>query len=74
MRVCLDGGGTFSDAPEGVIVIYDDVRVSAEDEEGHVEFHFSHEGLITDVWADNENVGSDGETIDELVTRLCKED
>jgi len=74
MRVSLDGGSTFTNAPEGVIVVYDDVLVPGEDEEGHVEFHFSHEGLITDVWVANENLGSEGETIDELVTRLCKED
>lgn len=70
MKVSTDGGQTFVDAPEGVIVCYEDVLAPGEDENATVEFKFTHEGLITDVWVGNENPGSEGETIEELIDRL----
>ena len=71
MKVSLDGGETYQDAPNGVRVIYD-VIVDDEDGDGDGELHINltDEGIIImDVWSD-ENHGTNSETTDEIVERL----
>lgn len=74
MKVSLDGGVTYVDAPEGVRVMYENVLIPGEDAYGEVLFNFSTQGIITDVWTLESNVGTESETIDELVERLVEKE
>ena len=68
MKVSLDGGLTFQEKDE-VRIIYDNVIV----EEGNAELHVTatHEGLISDVFFTGGNLGTEGETAQEITDRLC---
>ncbi len=75
MQVSLDGGQTFVDAPQGVVVLYPKVDVPGEDERGQVNFSFTEEGLITDVWVSREehldhNIGTSSQMLDDIVGDL----
>jgi hypothetical protein len=77
-RVSLDGGTTYQDAPQGIRVIYEVEEVPGEDGEGEVHLNLTPEGIITDVWVSREssldhNIGTQSETVDELVTRLVED-
>jgi hypothetical protein len=78
IKVSLDGGATYQEAPEGVRVAYEDVDIPGEDSAGELHANFTHEGLILDVWASrneplDHNIGTSSETVDEIVERLVRE-
>jgi hypothetical protein len=78
MKVSLDGGETFVEAPNGVRVVYENVDVPGEDESGEVHVNLTHEGIITDVWVSrveslDHNIGTSSSTVDEIVERLVDE-
>jgi hypothetical protein len=73
--VSLDGGVTYQPATDGVRIIYQEVDVPGEDEDGELHVNCTHEGLILDVWMNNEestNIGTNSETVDEIVSRLVE--
>ncbi len=53
MKVSLDGGVTYVEAPEGVRIIYEEVMIPNKDDPGELHINATHEGLITDVWVSN---------------------
>lgn len=74
MEVSLDGGLTWQKAPAGVRIAYKGVHVDGEDGRGEVHINCTHQGLITDIWSGKEeNVGTDCVMIDDIVSRLVKE-
>lgn len=65
MRVSLDGGQTWQDANDQVVVAYD------PDEEGiDVTIHLTHEGVIVNIWEGGICVGTSSETVTEIAERL----
>lgn len=75
MKVSLDGGVTYVEAPEGVRVIHDGVMLDGEGGRGEIHFNHTHEGLITDVWTttnegEDYNIGTGAEDLDHIATRL----
>lgn len=52
IKISLDGGVTYQDAPEGVRIIYSEVSVDLDGKESVGELHLNHtnEGMIYDVW------------------------
>lgn len=75
IEISLDGGQTYDPAPEGFRVIYNDVMVNGEDEDGELQFNFTGEGMITDLWVSREgrldhNIGTDSEMIEDIQGRL----
>jgi len=76
MKISLDSGLTWIDAPEGVRVSYDvDIPNGDVEEpiEGELLINCTHEGVISDViWFDA--VGAtEGETAQEIVDRLVED-
>ncbi len=78
LQVSLDGGVTFQDAPEGVIVHRELEHVAGEDESGKLILNMTEEGLITDVWVTrgdaDHNIGTSCSLYDDLVTDLIEDD
>lgn len=75
IKISLDGGRTFVDAPEGVRVIYDEVMIPGEDSSGELHLNLTHEGVISDLWTTRDepidhNIGTSSEMLDDLVFRL----
>ena len=69
----LDSGKTWIEC-DGIVVQVDEQLLPGEDVEGEVLFNFTHEGLITDVWAEGSfNAGTSSEGYGEIVVRLCEE-
>jgi len=70
MKVSLDGGATW--------VEVENVRVSQAVEdpegenEGHIEFNFTGEGLVTDVWVNDVCEGTSSEMYQEIGDRLVQ--
>lgn len=52
MKVSLDGGQTYQDAPEGVRIVYDNIPVVIDGEDSLGELHINHttETVVTDLW------------------------
>ncbi|MDF2461855.1 MAG: hypothetical protein K0Q43_90 [Ramlibacter sp.] len=50
MQFSIDGGVTWQHAHEGIRVSLRDTPVPGEDMPGQLDFNFTHEGLITDLW------------------------
>lgn len=71
MKVSLDGGNNWQDAPD-VRVLYDDISVPGEDESGEVQITLTHEGLIRDLWVAGVNIGTGSQTIDELTVEMVE--
>lgn len=77
IEVSLDGGETYDPAPQGVRITYKDVIVDSEDEDGELDFNFTHEGMVTDLWVSREdpmdhNLATDSEMIEDIQHRLVK--
>ena len=75
VRVSLDGGVTYSPAPQGVRLIYPKVFVPGEDEPGELHINCTQEGLVTDVWVSREehldhNIGTGAELLEDIVSNL----
>ena len=74
MKVSIDGGTTYQEAPDGVRVIYDDVDVWDGDRactiEAELHVNCTHEGLIQDVIYFDEVGGTSSEMAQEIVDRL----
>lgn len=72
----VDGGNTWVEA-EGILVSVPDQYVPGEDGTGDLNFNFTQEGLITDVWMNEgvepSNPGTDSEMYDEIIERLVNE-
>jgi hypothetical protein len=78
MKVSLDGGVTFQEAPSGVRIIYKNVPIPGEDNLGELHITATEEKLTTDVWATrleplDHNIGSSSETTDGLINRLVED-
>ena len=54
MRISTDGGFTWTDAPDGVQVTLDPIDVPGEDGPGLLNFNFTSEGRITDIYVSRE--------------------
>lgn len=78
MKVSLDGGVTYRDAPEGVRVIYEDVDVPGEDDpKGQLHVNLSDESIIMDVWCSRQsdldtNLGTMCDSIDDLILDMVE--
>lgn len=75
MKISLDGGQTFIEAPEGVRVVYGGVMIPGEDGRGELHVNLTHEGVISDLWTTRDepldhNIGTRAEMLDDLVERL----
>jgi hypothetical protein len=75
MKVSLDGGKTFVDAPEGVRVVYDGVLIPGEDGTGELHLNLTDEGVISDLWTTRDepldhNIGTSSELLEDMVERL----
>jgi len=71
MKVSLDGGVTWQEAPEGVRVIFDDEVFGGT----QVHLNHTHEGVITDVVSYSGFVlATDSEMADDIVARLYTDD
>jgi len=73
----IDDGVTWVES-DGLRVCVTEQQIPGADvPEGELVFHFTHEGVVTDVWRDDEeqsiNEGTSSETYDEIVNRLCEE-
>lgn len=78
LKVSLDGGVMFLDAPQGIRVIYENVNVMGEDDQAQVHITLSDEGMVRDVWAlrastPDENLGTSSQTLSEMVEQLVPE-
>jgi len=68
MKVSLDGGETFVEAPNGVRVIFDDIDLDSEVEgEGQIHINHTCEGIITDVIKGDRIICTKSETLDDLM-------
>jgi hypothetical protein len=74
MLITLDGGKNWIPCEEGIRVLIEGVEIDGEDNSGELVFNFTDEGLITDVWArendDNDNLGTSSEMYSEIFSRL----
>lgn len=78
MRVSLDGGQTYVEAPEGVRVIYD---VEHEDQSAELHVNLTDEGFIMDLWATEQtaevsslrNLATSSQTLDECVAQMIED-
>lgn len=75
IKVSLDGGETFVDAPSGVRIIYSDVEIPNEEATGELHLNATHEGLVSDVWGmrgvcPDQNLGSSSQLIEDMVYDL----
>jgi hypothetical protein len=81
MKVSLDGGSTYVDAPAGVRVVYDDLRIPGLlAGTGELRVNCTEEGLVLAVWASPHwprllgySINTTFETVDDLVDRLIAE-
>lgn len=77
VSVSVDGGQTFTPAPNGVRVIYKGVPIPGEDLLGELHINATHEGLITDIWATRDepldhNIGTESVPTEDTVFRLIE--
>ena len=77
MKVSLDNGETWQDAPNGVRVIQEGVYVPVEGKHGEVHLNCTDEGVIVDVWVSKKspldhNAGTKAEMWDELANNVEK--
>lgn len=75
LKYSVDGGQTWIDA-EGIRVIVEDQFIPGEDVTGDLVFNFTHEGLITDVWMNDDeslNIGTKSEMYDDIIVRLVED-
>jgi len=68
MRVSLDGGTNWVEV-EGVLVSQD-VEDPEGEREAHIDFSFTHEGLIVDIWVNDVCEGTSSEMYQEIGDRL----
>lgn len=78
MKISLDGGTTFQEAPNGVRIILEEQDVPGEDQAGELHFNFTGEGLVTDVWATraeplDQYIATESVTFVEIIERLVEE-
>lgn len=78
MKVSLDGGRTFEPVTGDVRVLYSNVMVDGEDEEGQMDVVLTREGIIADLWVSREgsfdhNLGTSSQTLDELQGEMVSE-
>lgn len=73
MLVSLDGGKSFHEAKEGVRVIINTDELPGEDSMGELMFNFTHEGLIKDLWTQNDELlGTSCEMYEDIIERLIE--
>lgn len=77
IKVSIDGGLTWQDAPQGVKIMYDGLLDPVEDfEDCSLLVNATDEGLIMDVWAEQreaEPIGTSSEMAQEIVDRIVHE-
>lgn len=78
LKVSLDGGLTFTEAPEGVRVVVEKIDVPGEDGKGELHCNFTHEGVVTDVWVTRDealdhNIGTRSQMYEDTAADLVAE-
>lgn len=78
ISISLDGGKNWVKCPEGVRVNIAEQDINGEDSKGDLVFNFTHEGVITDIWAQNDlnygsNVGTSSELYCDIIERLVED-
>lgn len=73
IKISLDGGCTWTTAPAGVRISMQDMDVPWEEEPGQLDFNFTHEGVITDVWVSRKehldhNIATNAQTYDDVMS------
>lgn len=76
-RISLDNGQTSIPVTQGVRVYVEDILVDGEEDSGALDFNFTEEGVITDLWVSREdtldhNLGTESETYEEIQHRLAR--
>ena len=79
IQVSIDGGVTWIEAPDGVRVSIPDLDVPGEDEPGQLDFNFTAEGVITDIWVSRQehlehNMATSAQEYGDLMSNLIGED
>mgnify|MGYP006292706201 CR=1 FL=1 len=77
ISITLDHGKTWIPCPNGVRVNIENLPIDGEDLAGCLVFHFTNEGVITDVWVINEdnedeNMGTSAKMFSDIVYRLVE--
>jgi hypothetical protein len=72
-QVSLDGGLTYRPAPSGVRIIQKGMAFD-DDVTGEVHLNVTGEGVITDLWAGDVNMGTDSVTFNDEIGRLYAPD
>lgn len=80
IMITLNDGETWIPCPNGLRVNIDDRLLPGEETKGDLEFNFTNEGVILDLWefipentVEEENVGTSSETYEQIVCRLVSE-
>lgn len=78
IRVSLDGGETFFNAPNDVRLIYPDQLVPGEDGSGELHITATQEGLVLDVWVTREehldhNIGTSSQMASDLISDMVED-
>jgi len=71
MKISLDGGETWAEAPNGVRILVENIAI--RDDEGELHFNMTNEGVVTDVWVDGDNIGTESVMFDEKAEHLVYE-
>jgi len=74
--VSLDGGKSYQKVTNDVRIMYTHQSTLDEDCESELHMTITHEGLISDVWTeevDSRNIGTRGETIEEIMSRMVED-
>lgn len=77
LRVSLDGGASWQDAPNGVRATYSGIEFE-DGRKGELALNVTDEGVITDLWSElvvgEEHLehleGTDSQSIDDLIAKL----
>lgn len=71
MNISIDGGITYVQAND-VRIAFEEVPLPGEDEAGELHLSITEDGVVMDVWLDEENPGTSSETVGEIAARLCE--
>lgn len=72
ISISLDGGKNWVKCPEGVRVNIAEQDINGEDSKVTFVFDFTHEGVITDIWAQTVDLSS-SEMYCDIIERLVED-
>ena len=70
MLVSLDGGVTYTEAPEGVRIIHDTAFRVGDDEPVALHINLTNEVMVLDLWSESANVGTECQMFDDIVNEF----